>query len=186
MKATQAAKIVLGKLCAALRGYDKQYLSGKWFTAECNYEGWRWVMQSAFVRGRKNRCPWPVSERSCVVGSGKITFHPDDLNNFQHFGCYFQAKGNITIGRGTRIAPNVGIITANHDVNDPRRHMPPQDVVIGENCWIGMNSVILPGVTLGDGTVVGAGAVVTKSFPEGRCVIGGNPAKLIRKLEETP
>ena len=52
-----------------------------------------------------------------------------------------------------------------------------------EGPWIGMNSVILPGVTLGPGTVVGAGSVVTHSFPEGHCVIAGVPAKLIRNLQ---
>ena len=60
--------------------------------------------------------------------------------------------------------------------------MPGKDIIIGKKCWIGMNSVILPGVVLGDHTIVGAGAVVTKSFVDGNCVIGGNPARIIRKL----
>ncbi|MEQ1824103.1 MAG: DapH/DapD/GlmU-related protein, partial [Fimbriimonadaceae bacterium] len=51
-------------------------------------------------------------------------------------------------------------------------------------CWIGMNAVVLPGVTLGDRTVVAAGAVVTKSFPEGWCIVAGVPAKLLRSLKE--
>ena len=50
-------------------------------------------------------------------------------------------------------------------------------------CWLGMGCVVLPGVTLGDFTVVGAGAIVTKSFPEGYCVLGGNPATLLRHLD---
>jgi acetyltransferase-like isoleucine patch superfamily enzyme len=60
--------------------------------------------------------------------------------------------------------------------------MDGKDVVIGNKCWIGMNAMILPGVHLGDNTIVGAGSVVTKSFPEGNVVIAGNPAKLIKKL----
>lgn len=56
--------------------------------------------------------------------------------------------------------------------------------MIGRNCWIGMNAVILPGVKLGDYTIVGAGAVVTHSFPEGYCVIGGVPAKKIKDLDK--
>jgi len=78
----------------------------------------------------------------------------------------------------------VGLITQNHNPLDLDEHLPGEDIVIGDRCWIGMNCVILPGVTLGPGTVVGAGAVVTKSFPEGQCVIAGNPARLLRRLDE--
>lgn len=98
-------------------------------------------------------------------------------------GCYIQAKGKIYIGDYTQIAANVGLISANHSVYDNRLHEEPQNIAIGKYCWIGMNSVILPGVILGDFTVVGAGSVVTKSFEDGFCVIAGNPAKLIRRLD---
>ncbi len=105
------------------------------------------------------------------------------MNNFQHFGCYFQCwRGKIKIGKGSYIAPNVGIITQNHDLQDLDTHAEAKDVVLGQKCWIGMNSIILPGVILGDKTIVGAGSVVTKSFVNGNCVIVGNPAKIIRDL----
>ncbi|MBQ3542116.1 MAG: hypothetical protein IJA45_03215 [Oscillospiraceae bacterium] len=126
--------------------------------------------------------PWPVSSASRVVCPENISFHPDDLNNFQTFGNYYQAIGKISIGRGTYIAPNVGLITANHDPADLDKHLEPKPITLGEKCWIGMNAVVLPGVTLGPETVVGAGSVVTKSFPEGHCVIAGNPAKKLRDL----
>jgi acetyltransferase-like isoleucine patch superfamily enzyme len=67
-------------------------------------------------------------------------------------------------------------------MNDLNSHDEPKDVNLGESCWIGMNAIILPGVTLGNCTIVGAGSVVTKSFMQGNCVIAGNPAKLIRNL----
>ncbi|EOJ3081127.1 DapH/DapD/GlmU-related protein, partial [Acinetobacter baumannii] len=54
---------------------------------------------------------------------------------------------------------------------------------IGDKCWIGMNSVILPGVVLGNGTIVAAGAVVTKSFKQGNIVIAGVPAKIIKEIK---
>lgn len=130
--------------------------------------------------------PWPVSPRICITGAENNTFHPDDLNNFQTCGYYFQAIEKITIGRGTYIASNVWIITANHSLSDLNSHAPAETVILGENCWIGMNSVILQGVTLGPHTVVGAGSVVTKSFPEGHCMIAGNPAKKIRELRNFP
>ena len=181
----QKLKVLIGKYYAKKMHYDDKYLTGKWFTAENNYIGWIWVIQNA-KNCRRNKvnvgCPWPVSSDSRVVGASNIEFHSDDLNNFQHFGCYFQGKGKITIGKGTWIAPNVGIITANHNVNNLDRHEKPKPVVLGENCWIGMNSMILPGVILGPKTIVGAGAVVTKSFEDGHCVIAGNPAKLIKSV----
>ncbi len=94
-------------------------------------------------------------------------------------GVYIQDTPHIHIGRGCCVAPNAGIIATNHDPANPSNHLLPEDVYIGSDCWIGMNAVILPGVTLGDHTIVGAGSVVTHSFPDEHCVIAGNPAKKI-------
>jgi acetyltransferase-like isoleucine patch superfamily enzyme len=98
-------------------------------------------------------------------------------------GCYIQGKGGIEIGDYTQIAPNVIIVSANHDVYDSRIHV-SKKVSIGKYCWIGAGAKIMPGVELGDFTIVGAGAIVTKSFPDGNCVIVGNPAKKIRDLNK--
>ncbi len=170
--------------------YDKKYLTGKWFSGKlgglCSL-GWEWVAKNGFNRfltGNNKGVKIPVSSNIRISEAQNIIFHPDDLNNFQTFGNYYQAFGKITIGQGTYIAPNVGLITSNHDFSNLDNHLPPQPIVIGKNCWIGINSVILPGVTLGDNTTVGAGSVVTKSFTEGRCVIAGNPAKIIKLIDD--
>jgi acetyltransferase-like isoleucine patch superfamily enzyme len=99
-------------------------------------------------------------------------------------GCYIQAINGVHIGDYTQIAANVGLISSNHDIKDNRKHLPAGPIKIGRYCWIGMNAVILPEVTLGDFTIVGAGTVVTKSFPEGYCVIAGNPARKIKDLSK--
>ena len=169
--------------------FAPEYLRGRWFERDGRSitTGWRWVIRASRARkrfGANTDTPWPVSMFSFVTGAANISFHPDDLNDFQNMGCYFQGIGKITIGRGTYIAANVGIITANHSFENLDAHDEAKPVFIGERCWIGMNSVILPGVTLGDRTIVGAGSIVTRSFPEGGCVIAGNPAKLIRKIAE--
>ena len=99
-------------------------------------------------------------------------------------GCYVTGFNGIEIGDNTIFGPGVGIVSANHDLfNHEQTKNPP--IKIGKNCWLGMNSVILPGVNLGDNTVVAAGAVVTESFG-GDVVIGGVPATIIRNLEGTP
>lgn len=166
--------------------YKRKYYYGRNFKGKYGgilAPGWKWICYDALHRRNNPEVPWPVSPRIGVAEADGIIFHPDDLNNFQGFGNYFQnwLGGKIIIGKGTYIAPNVGIITTNHTIGNLDEHDAPKNVTLGERCWIGMNSVILPGVILGDDTVVGAGAVVTKSFPEGHCVIGGNPAKVIRK-----
>ena len=168
--------------------YEKRYYRGKWFKSKhCNIgaPGWKWICKS--LKGRKYNpgVPWPCSEFVRVGKYQNIHFDPDDINNFMGFGIYFQTMedGHIYIGHGTYIAANVGIITTNHNLMDPDQHIASRDIHLGEKCWIGMNSVILPGVTLGNHTVVGAGAVVTKSFPRGYCVIGGNPARIIKQFE---
>lgn len=125
---------------------------------------------------------WPTHYTSMVTSAENILIGVDTAPGIMP-GCYIQGGGKIKIGDYTQIAPNVGIISANHDVLDSRRHIESL-VDIGKYCWIGMNSVVLPGVTLGDFTIVGAGSIVTKSFPEGYCVLAGNPAKKIKDLDK--
>lgn len=131
-----------------------------------------------FTSNRK--VPWPVHFTSVVTGYDNINIGVD-VNPGYSPGCYIQGKGKITIGSFTQIAPNVGIISANHDIYDPSKHV-IKSVKIGEYCWVGMNSVITPGVELGDHTIVAAGSVVTKSFEEGYCIIAGSPAVKIKDL----
>ena len=172
----------------ALFIYDKKYLTGRWFKSKhhgIGATGWEWVTHDALAKIRFHdnvTARFPIAHGCRVVRPENITFNPNDLNNFQSNGIYYQAIGKITIGEGTYIAPNVGLITANHDLVDPDIHLEPEPITLGEKCWIGMNSVILPGVTLGDHTIVGAGSVVTKSFDKGWCVVAGNPARVIREI----
>lgn len=165
--------------------FDKKYLTGRWF--DNNVEGWKWCWRSILFQkllGKNRHVPFPVSHHNIVGRYQQIVFDVADINNFQHMGCYFQnwKGGKIVIGKGTYIAPNVGLITENHNLYDLNLHDAPEDIILGENCWIGMNSVILPGVVLGNNTIVGAGAVVTKRFEEGNCVIGGVAAKKLKDL----
>lgn len=99
-------------------------------------------------------------------------------------GNYIQGNGGLYIGSNVDITTNCGIISGNHDVLNHSKHI-NKEVRIEDHCWIGMNTMILPGVHLGPRTVVGAGSVVTKSFPEGFCIIAGNPARLVKKLDKT-
>lgn len=164
--------------------FKQEYLKGRWFDE--NNNGWKWCLRGIWqqkILGFNRSAPFPMSPFTLVSDYNKIHFHPDNLDNFQSPGCYFQCfSGHIYIGHGTYIAPNVGIITANHDPTNLDVHLEGKDVVIGENCWIGMNSVILPGVVLGERTIVAAGSVVNRSFNEGHLVIGGVPAKEIKKV----
>jgi len=169
--------------------YDKKYLHSKYFKSKFNNIcaiGWRWTIndfKGRFILGINKRVKWPVSPRTTIGNVSNIIFDADDLHIFQVPGTYFQGMGaKILIGKGTYIAPNVGLITANHSFSDLDSHETGKDIIIGEKSWIGMNSMILPGVCLGEQTIVGAGSVVTKSFLQGHCVIAGNPAKVIKEI----
>lgn len=175
--------ILISKVTVGLF-YNKKYLKGKHF--DNNVIGWIWCWKNLFMQkiiGYNRNCPFPVSFRNEIGNWRNLEFNLNDMNNFQHFGVYFQTwRGKIYLGEGTYIAPNVGLITQNHNLENLNEHDTAEDIYLGKSCWVGMNSVILPGIKLGDNTIVAAGAVVTKSFPEGNCVIGGVPAKLIKKL----
>ena len=97
--------------------------------------------------------------------------------------CTFFDRGGITIGSGVFIAPKVNLVTLNHDQDPENRSATiAKPVVINDNVWIGIGATICPGVTVGRGSIVAAGAVVTKDVPE-NTVVGGNPAKIIKTIE---
>ena len=134
------------------------------------------------VLGFNRKAYWPTHFTSIISNPKNIKIGVGTAPGLSP-GCYIQGGGKIIIGDYTIIAANVGIISANHDLYDSRKHI-KTTVKIGSYCWIAMNSVVLPNVTLGDFVIVGAGSVVTKSFDDGYCVIAGNPAKIIKKLEK--
>lgn len=164
--------------------FDRRYLVGKWFDGR--KIGWLWVAKAIWfqkVLGFNRGVPIPVDSTVRISNFGNLVLGANNLNNFQSPGCYFQNyAAKIIIGDDCYIAPNVGLITANHDPANPERTLPGKDIVLGARCWIGMNSVLLPGVELGEGTVVGAGSIVTKPFERGHQLIAGNPARVIRDL----
>lgn len=104
-------------------------------------------------------------------------------NVFINAGCCFQDQGGIIIGDGVLIGHQVVLATLNHEL-DPkkRRSMHPAPIVIGNNVWIGANATVLPGVTIGYGSVIAASAVVSRDVPA-KVVVGGVPAKIIKKIE---
>jgi maltose O-acetyltransferase len=100
-------------------------------------------------------------------------------------GCFFDATDRIDIGDDVALAQQVLILTQTHELADPLRRagaLTAAPVTIGRGCWIGARAVILPGVTVGDGAVVAAGAVVTHDVPP-HTLVGGVPAREIRQLD---
>lgn len=103
-------------------------------------------------------------------------------NVFINSGCCFQDQGGIELGDGCMIGHQVVIATLNHDLMPERRaSMIPARVTLGRNVWVGAHATILPGVTIGDNSVVAAGAVVTKDVPA-NCVAAGVPARVVKRL----
>ncbi|WP_058301360.1 acyltransferase [Gorillibacterium timonense] len=90
------------------------------------------------------------------------------------------ARGGIYVDHNTNISSHIKLITGSHDVDDPQYTASFKPIIIGHHCWIGTGAIVLQGVTIGDGVVVAAGAVVTKDIPPFE-VWGGVPAKFIRK-----
>ena len=100
-------------------------------------------------------------------------------------GCFVNGYGGLVFGDGVNVGPHAMIHTANHNFGDPTRPVVDQGwedvgpVTIGRNVWIGMGALVLPGVSIGEGCVIGAGSVVTKDL-EDFAVAVGNPARPIK------
>lgn len=103
---------------------------------------------------------------------------------FVNFGAVMLDVAPIRIGADTQIGPNVQLLTPTHPLDPELRRAKweaAEPITIGENVWLGGGVIVCPGVTIGDSTVVGAGAVVTRDLPA-NVVAVGNPARVIREL----
>ncbi|PJI89795.1 acyltransferase [Sphingomonas koreensis] len=127
--------------------------------------------------------PWSVAFTSRVIQPHNVTIGRNVGKSLAVSGCcYIQAINGIEIGDDTIFSFGVGIVSSNHEPGNLSESVKDAPVRIGMNCWLGKNAIVLPGVELGDGCVVAAGAVVTRSFPPGT-VVAGVPARPIEKRE---
>ncbi len=97
--------------------------------------------------------------------------------------CLFFDRSGITLGDNVQLAPKVNLVTLNHDLS-PNGHIKAaicKLIVIEDNVWVGINSTILPGVTLGKNCVVTTNSVVTKDVPE-NVIVAGNSAKIVKRI----
>jgi acetyltransferase-like isoleucine patch superfamily enzyme len=116
------------------------------------------------------------------IGKGLIVGNNVGLGSHGFFGC----AGGITIGDDTIFGNYVSLHSENHIIDDLEKPIrlqgvTRQGIIIGNNCWIGAKATILDGANIGDGCIVAAGAVVTKGYYENNSIIGGVPAKIIKK-----
>lgn len=156
----------------------KDYLCFKDIYSECT-SLWKYIRYQLSPTFDNNKY-WPIHERSevrgkIIIGKGARVGHRP--------GCVIQGRGRVFIGDYVGIGPNCMIISGNHDVYDQSKVV-VKETIIGDYCWLASSSIVLAGVILGPRTIVGAGAVVTKSFPEGYCVLAGNPAKIVKTLDK--
>lgn len=133
-----------------------------------------------------------LEERFGAVGAESVVrppFHVDygyniflGANVFFNFGCVVLDVVEVTIGDNTQIGPNVQILTADHPRTPAERDAGLEygrPIRIGRNVWIGGGALLLPGVTVGDDAVIGAGSVVTRDVPAG-ATVAGNPARRLK------
>ena len=138
-----------------------------------------------------------LKEMFAEIGEGcyiEPPFHANWGGAHVHFGKYIYANFNLTmvddthiyVGDYTMFGPNVTIATAGHPILPELRKKAYQyniPVHIGKNCWLGAGVLIMPGITIGDNVVIGAGSVVTKDIPS-NVVAVGNPCRILREVNE--
>ena len=138
------------------------------------------------IKNRKLAKKYPNIYKDNVVCEDVRLDHKENIkfagNIYVGSNCQFFGDGGIEIGQNTIFGRECLILTSNH--NYKGNELPYDNVAlyskveIGKYCWFGLRCIILPGVKIGDGAVVAAGSVVTKSVPRG-AIVGGNPAKII-------
>ena len=127
--------------------------------------------------------------KNVFIGPHVTIVHPENLfigNNVSiRQDVYIDCTARVLIGNDVSVAHSVSIISFNHSYDSPDKirdnKLISGPILINDDCWIGCRSVLLSGVTLQSRTIVGAGAVVNRSF-EGDCILGGVPARIIKDI----
>lgn len=135
------------------------------------------------VLRQNSKVKWAIHHTSTIHVPSKLTV---GLGTFPGVSpnVYIAANNGIEIGDFTSIGPSVSLISANYDTYNKGIVQEGLPMKIGNHCWLGSHIVVMPEIVLGDFTMVGAGSIVTKSFPDGYCVISGNPARVIQFLDK--
>ena len=167
----------------------KRKLAQRLYLATMRFEGMGWltvrrILLDAMSGRRQGRinifANVAVDDAEGLTVGNSVSFNRD---------CHISARGKLTIGDHVSIGHATTILTVEHGVVDPAvpiqlqpiEHRP---VTISNNVWIGARAIILAGVSLAEGTIVGAGAVVTKLVEEPYCTVAGNPARVIRRRRQ--
>lgn len=140
---------------------------------------------SKYLRGVSCKMFFDKCGKHINVDRNAIVCEHVSIDDFSGIGRDSYISNYVTIGKYVMMGPNCLIYTANHEFKDCNKPMcfqkwqKPEPVVIGNDVWIGARVIILPGVTIGDGAIIGAGSVVTKDVMP-YSIVGGNPAHLIK------
>ena len=152
-----------------------------WRTTPWFAHGWRrfWVRFFALLAGGKG-----ISQMAGFMPKARVDY-PWNVSighSSVDNGAWIYALAKITIGDNVCIGEDVRLLTGTHDLESSTFDLVIKPIDIGDNVWIATGSIILPGIKIGEGAVVAAGSVVTKDV-EPWTVVGGNPAKFIKKRD---
>lgn len=167
MKSVKRRRLVWLVAWKILASWLPYFIGGRWRVWLLKCFGMKHRGHIAVYPSARVWAPWNVEMGSYVAIDDEVNL-------------YSAAK--ITIGTKVAISREAFICTASHDITKPNRPLVTAPITICDGVWIGARAIILPGVTIGEGAVVAAGAVVTKDV-EPWAVVGGNPAKFIKKRE---
>lgn len=138
----------------------------------------RWILNSIGISvGKGTRIVAPIKVGAC----GDLSIGE---NCWIGKNCCIYGNASVFIGNNCDLAPDVSFATGTHHIGTHNRRAGEgycEQIQIGNGCWVGLRSMILSGVIIGDGTIIGAGAVVTKSF-ENDVIVAGVPGRVIKKL----
>src|SRR6056297_1562609 len=171
-------KFILDSLFLFLKIFGGKHFSNKLYNPLTLFKFFFW---QKIIRINA-KVPWPVHFTSQVKAPEKII--KGTRNPGMALGCYIDGRNGIIIEENVWIGPRVSLISMNHSLENYQKYEKTKPIKIGKNSWIGANATILPGVELGEHVIVAAGAIVTKSFKEKNIVLGGNPAKIIKKISD--